>query len=37
VVGEVAAGASADEPLAAGTAQAIMTGAPLPPGADAVA
>ena len=36
VVGEVAAGARGDEPLEAGQAQAIMTGAPLPPGADAV-
>jgi molybdopterin molybdotransferase len=36
VMGEVAAGASADQPLAPGTARAIMTGAPLPPGADAV-
>lgn len=36
VMGEVAAGASAEEPLAPGTARAIMTGAPLPPGADAV-
>ena len=36
VAGEIAAGASDPAPLAAGTAVAIMTGAPLPPGADAV-
>ncbi len=36
VVGEVAAGATGDEPLRPGTVRAIMTGAPLPPGADAV-
>lgn len=36
VVGEVAAGASADRPVEAGEAVAIMTGAPMPPGADAV-
>ena len=36
VVGEVAAGARRDEPLGPGEAVAIMTGAPVPPGADAV-
>jgi molybdenum cofactor synthesis domain-containing protein len=36
VVSEVAAGARGERPLAAGEAHAIMTGAPLPPGADAV-
>jgi molybdopterin molybdotransferase len=36
VAGRLAAGMTADEPLAPGTALAIMTGAPLPPGADAV-
>jgi molybdopterin molybdotransferase len=36
VDGEVAAGAKGDVPLPAGQARAIMTGAPLPPGADAV-
>jgi len=36
VAGELAAGDTADAPLAPGTALAIMTGAPLPPGADAV-
>jgi molybdenum cofactor synthesis domain-containing protein len=36
VRGEVAAGDAGETPLAAGAAQAIMTGAPLPPGADAV-
>lgn len=36
VVGEVAAGAVATRPLGAGEAYRIMTGAPLPPGADAV-
>jgi len=37
VVDEVAAGARGERPLAPGEAHAIMTGAPLPPGADAVA
>ncbi|MFT7463704.1 MAG: molybdopterin molybdotransferase [Pseudohongiellaceae bacterium] len=36
VDGEVAAGARGESPLLPGTARAIMTGAPLPPGADAV-
>jgi molybdopterin molybdotransferase len=36
LVGEVAAGAAGDEPLAAGTARRIFTGGALPPGADAV-
>jgi molybdenum cofactor synthesis domain-containing protein len=36
VTGEVAAGDVGDRPLARGEAHAIMTGAPLPPGADAV-
>lgn len=36
VVSEIAAGAAGDRPLASGEAVAIMTGAPLPPGADAV-
>ena len=36
LAGELAAGMTADEPLAPGTALSIMTGAPLPPGADAV-
>ena len=36
VVGEVAAGAAPTVPLAAGTAVRILTGAPIPPGADAV-
>ena len=36
VEGEVAAGADGEEPLRPGTVRAIMTGAPLPPGADAV-
>ncbi|HET9647926.1 MAG TPA: gephyrin-like molybdotransferase Glp [Microlunatus sp.] len=36
VVGEVAAGHSAPHPLAPGTAMKIMTGAPMPEGADAV-
>jgi molybdenum cofactor synthesis domain-containing protein len=36
VVGEVAAGAAADVPLLAGQAIRIMTGAPVPPGADAI-
>src|SRR5690348_4980302 len=36
VVGEVAAGQSADRPLAPGQALAIMTGAPMPEGADGV-
>lgn len=34
--GEVAAGDAGDAPLEAGTAVRIMTGAPLPPGADAI-
>lgn len=36
VVGSVAAGATADTPLQPGQAIRIMTGAPVPPGADAV-
>ncbi|MBM3266516.1 MAG: molybdopterin molybdotransferase MoeA [Candidatus Sericytochromatia bacterium] len=36
VVGQVASGALWDRPLAAGEALRIMTGAPMPPGADAV-
>lgn len=36
VAGEVAAGAVHDAPLTPGTAIKIMTGAPIPPGADAV-
>jgi len=36
VVTEVAAGARGERPVAEGEAHAIMTGAPLPPGADAV-
>ncbi len=36
VVAEVAAGATGDESLEAGAAIRIMTGAPIPPGADAV-
>lgn len=36
VVGEVAAGAAGQEPLSPGDAVRIMTGAPVPPGADAV-
>lgn len=36
VAGVIAAGDSAAEPLAEGTALRIMTGAPVPPGADAV-
>ena len=36
VVGEVAAGSAGDVHLEAGTAARIMTGAPIPPGADAV-
>ena len=36
VVGEVAAGAAGDVPLAPGTTVRIFTGAPVPPGADAV-
>ena len=36
VIGEVAAGRVATRPLAAGQAYRIMTGAPIPPGADAV-
>lgn len=36
VVGTVAAGAAADRAIVAGEAMRIMTGAPMPPGADAV-
>jgi molybdopterin molybdotransferase len=36
VAGEIAAGAAGDEPMQRGTAVRIMTGAPVPPGADAV-
>jgi molybdopterin molybdotransferase len=36
VVAEVAAGARGERPVGAGEAHTIMTGAPLPPGADAV-
>jgi len=36
VVGTVAAGAAADRPIGPGQAMRIMTGAPMPPGADAV-
>jgi molybdopterin molybdotransferase len=36
VVGEIAAGSVADHPLAPGTAMKIMTGAPVPEGADTV-
>lgn len=36
VLGEIAAGAVGDVPVLPGTAVRIMTGAPLPPGADAV-
>ena len=36
VSGEIAAGDPGDRPLAPGTAMRIMTGAPVPPGADAV-
>ncbi|MVA76611.1 molybdopterin molybdenumtransferase MoeA [Auraticoccus sp. F435] len=36
VVGEIAAGDWSEEPLPPGTAVKIMTGAPVPPGADAV-
>jgi molybdopterin molybdotransferase len=36
VTGSVAAGYVTDHPVQAGTAQRIMTGAPVPPGADAV-
>ncbi len=36
VVGEIAAGGVADQPLAPGTAMKIMTGAPVPEGADTV-
>ncbi|RCK70815.1 molybdopterin molybdenumtransferase MoeA [Desertihabitans brevis] len=36
VMGEIAAGDWSDEPLPPGTAIKIMTGAPIPPGADAV-
>ncbi len=36
VVGEVAAGATGDQAMVAGQAIRIMTGAPIPPGADAV-
>ena len=36
LAGDVAAGQTPTTPLAAGTVQRIFTGAPLPPGADAV-
>jgi molybdopterin molybdotransferase len=36
VTGEIAAGYVADQPVTPGTAMRIMTGAPIPPGADAV-
>ncbi|MET0861823.1 MAG: gephyrin-like molybdotransferase Glp, partial [Microbacterium sp.] len=36
VLGEIAAGATDPAPLAAGSAVAIMTGAPVPPGADTI-
>ena len=36
VVAEIAAGAAADRPLHSGEAIRIMTGAPMPPGADAI-
>lgn len=36
VVGEIAAGSSAEHPLAPGTVMKVMTGAPIPEGADAV-
>ena len=36
VVGEIAAGSSAEHPLTPGTVMKIMTGAPLPDGADAI-
>lgn len=36
VVGEVRAGMAADQPVGAGEAIRIMTGAPVPPGADAI-
>jgi molybdopterin molybdotransferase len=36
IVGTMAAGARPDRPIAAGQAMRIMTGAPMPPGADAV-
>jgi molybdopterin molybdotransferase len=36
VVGTVAAGSAADKPIFTGQAMRIMTGAPMPPGADAV-
>ncbi len=36
IAGETAAGSGPGEPLARGTARAVMTGAPIPPGADAV-
>lgn len=36
IVGEIAAGSVADRPLEAGEAMAIMTGAPIPAGADGV-
>src|SRR5206468_11928159 len=36
VVGEIPAGQSADRPIGQGEAMAIMTGAPLPAGADGV-
>jgi molybdopterin molybdotransferase len=36
IVGEIAAGAASDRGISAGQAMSIMTGAPIPPGADAV-
>lgn len=36
VAGEIAAGAAGEQPLVSGSAIRIMTGAPVPPGADAV-
>lgn len=36
VVGQIAAGASSERPLGAGQAYRILTGAPMPPGADTV-
>jgi molybdopterin molybdotransferase len=36
VLGDLAAGASSNHPVASGTCVRIMTGAPMPPGADAV-
>jgi len=36
VVGEIAAGQQATQPLSPGTAMKVMTGAPIPPGADTV-